>query len=162
MDSRQLLQFLPTMEMICEAFEPKGLDCRFVISDKNLHYRGVRVYHPGQSVQRDLIYLLNRPEADFPVDTCAYASAWDIPGKANHLCCPDLTGEDLLNFLLEFFSQCQQIQYRVDQVVFHNLGVQSLCDLGEELLENPLAMYDRVREIRKERSRLASALSCPL
>ena len=40
MDSRQLLQFLPTMEMICEAFEPKGLDCRFVISDKNLHYRG--------------------------------------------------------------------------------------------------------------------------
>ena len=60
MDSRQLLQFLPTMEMICEAFEPKGLDCRFVISDKNLHYRGVRVYHPGQSVQRDLLYLLNR------------------------------------------------------------------------------------------------------
>ena len=31
---------------------------------------------------------------------------------------------------------------------------------AEELLENPLAMYDRVREIRKERSRLASALSC--
>ena len=142
MDSRQLLQFLPTMEMICEAFEPKGLDCRFVISDKNLHYRGVRVYHPGQSVQRDLLYLLNRPEADFPVDTCAYASAWDIPGEANHLCCPDLTGEDLLNFLLEFFSQCQQIQYRVDQVVFHNLGVQSLCDLGEELLENPVCIHD--------------------
>ena len=141
MDSGQLLQFLPTMEMLCEAFAPAGLECRWTISDQLQHYRGVRVFRPGQRAQRDLVYLLSRPEPDFPED-CAAAGVREIPGTGNRLWCPELTEGELLNFLLEFFSRCQEIQYRIDQVVFQNLGLQALCDLGAELLDNPVCIHD--------------------
>lgn len=142
MDSTQLLQFLPTMEMISEALAQAGIACHCTVLDAKTVYRGIRLYAAGQPVQEDLLYLLRQPEPDFPGDVCACASVQEIPGLGDRLWCPDITPEELLNFLLAFFAECQQIQYRIDRVVFHNLGLQALCDLGAELLENPVCIHD--------------------
>lgn len=142
MTQNQPLRCLPTLEMAADALLQAGIACRGFIRDRNRAYRGVRPYSGQQTLGQDLIYLLPPGETDFPVDAHTYISAADLPGEADHLYCPDSSGERLLDFLLEYFSSCQEAQFRIDQLLSQGAGLQELCRLGETLLENPVCIHD--------------------
>lgn len=136
------LRCLPTLEMAADALLQAGVACRGFIRDKKRTYQGVRLYSGQKELRQDLLYLLVRPETDFPVDTYAYVSTEDIPGEGDHLYCPGCSVDLLLDLLLNYFSSCQEAQFRIDQLVFRGAGLQELCALGEILLGNPVCIHD--------------------
>ena len=142
MEQMQSLRCLPTMEMVADALLEAEISCRSFVRNKQKAYRGIRMYSGQKELRLDLIYLLPQPDMDFPVDTYAYVSTADIPGIADHLYCPDSSGEWLLDFLLEYFASCQEAQFSIDQLVFRGAGLQELCRLGETLLGNPVCIHD--------------------
>ena len=142
MEHAQSLRCLPTMDMVADALIQGGISCHSMVRDRTKAYRGVRLYSGQKELRLDLLYLLTRKEEDFPVDTYAYISPVDIPGEADHLHCPDSEAASLLDFLLEYFASWQEAQFRIDQLVFQGDGLQELCQLGEELLENPVCIHD--------------------
>ncbi|MBP3684862.1 MAG: helix-turn-helix domain-containing protein [Oscillospiraceae bacterium] len=81
-------------------------------------------------------------ETGFPTDQYAYVCTTPIEGKANHLCFPGQTPEVLLDELMELFSQYQQMESMIDQLTYRNATLQELCELGTELLENPVYIHD--------------------
>lgn len=142
MDSHRPLRLLPTMPMLAESLAQAGWDCEMMLSDKNQSYRGVRLYHSQQTLQKDVLYLLRPTERDFPVDEYSYLSAGDHPGKANHLRCPQRPDEQILDQLLEIFSQFQSWEDAVDLLLYRNASLQELCELGARLLDNPVCIHD--------------------
>jgi len=80
MDNSLPIRLLPTLPMLAESLEEAGWNCKMVLSDEKQSYRGVRLYHPRQTLQEDVLYLLRPEEHDFPVDAYAYLSS------AGHSC----------------------------------------------------------------------------
>ena len=142
MEETGSLRCLPTMEMVADALLQAGVACRSTVRNRKKTYHGVRLYNGRQELREDILYLLSGHEADFPTDTHAYISAADLPGRADHLCCPDRDESFLLEFLLEYFTNCQETQFRIDQMVLQGAGLEELCRLGETLLENPVCIHD--------------------
>lgn len=142
MEQNQYPCCLPSIEMVADALLREGIACRVTVCGGQRTYRGVRVYSGQKPLQQDLIYLLARPEADFPQDTYAYISTEETSGQADHLYCPDSGGEVLLNILLDYFASFREAQLRIDQLVFQGEGLQELCRLGETLLDNPVCIHD--------------------
>lgn len=142
MDSMGLLGLLPTMPMIVEAFAEAGWECHGQIRDSRQSYRSIRLYHGQRELQKDVLYLLRPTETRFPVDEYAYLSAVSMPGGANHFCCPGQPDEKILDFVLEVFSEFQQWEQMIDQLVYRGAGLQELCQLGARLLENPVCIHD--------------------
>lgn len=142
MDMSHPIRLLPTMEVIGEAFSLAGHRCFCHDPEPHRIYRNVRLFTGQQELLPDVVYALRPGEANFPTDRFAYVCSTPIEGRANHLYCPDMEAEGLLDFLLEFYSQCQQMEMRIDQLAYGNASMQSLCALGEELLENPVCIHD--------------------
>ena len=142
MDMNRLIRLLPTMEIIEEAFLLAGWDCTAAIPESNKTYRNVRLYTGKQPLLKDVLYTLRPGETDFPTDDYAYICSTPLEGKANHICCHDVKAEILLDFLLELFSQFQQNEMRIDQLSYRGGSLQELCQLGEDLLENPVCIHD--------------------
>ena len=71
MTQHQPLRCLPTMEMAADALLQAGIACRGFVRGKKRTYRGVRLYSGQKELRQDLMYLLVRPETDFPVDASA-------------------------------------------------------------------------------------------
>jgi len=142
MDMNRLIRLLPTMEIIEEAFLLAGWDCTASIPESNKTYRNVRLYTGKQPLLKDVLYTLRPGETDFPTDEYAYISSTPLEGNANHICCHDAKAEILLDFLLEFFSNYQQKEMLIDQLSYQGASIQELCQLGEQLLENPVCIHD--------------------
>ena len=142
MDILRPLRLLPTMPMLAESLAQAGWDCEMVISDENQSYRGVRLYHRQQTLQKDVLYLLRPTEQEFPFDSYSYLSAAPHPGRANHLICPERPDEEILDQLLEVFSQFQTWEDSIDLLLYRNASLQELCELGAQLLENPVCIHD--------------------
>ena len=142
MDSIGLLGMLPTMPMIVEAFQEAGWECRGEIRDPRQSYRSIRLYHGQRELQPDVLYLLRPTESRFPVGEYSYLSAVPIAGAANHFCCPGQPDEKILDFVLELFSEFQQWERMIDQLVYRKASLQELCQLGARLLENPVCIHD--------------------
>lgn len=142
MEQAPYIRCLPSLEMVAEALQLRGISCRSVIRERKKSYRGVRLYHGQKALCEDFLYLLPQAGTDFPVDTLSYVSAEEIPGEGDHICCPGSGQELLLDLLLEYFSSCLEAQSRMDQLVFQGGGLQELCRLGEMLLGNPICIHD--------------------
>lgn len=142
MDMNRLIRLLPTIEIIEEAFLLAGWDCTASIPESNKTYRNVRLYTGKQPLLKDVLYTLRPGETDFPTDEYAYICSTPLEGNANHICCHDVKAEILLDFLLEFFSNYQQKEMLIDQLSYQGASIQELCQLGEQLLENPVCIHD--------------------
>lgn len=142
MDALLPLRFLPTLPMLAESLTLTGWDCDMFLTDKARSYRGIRLYHRNQTLQKDVIYLLRPTETDFPFDEYSYVSAVPHPGRANHLICPGHPDEVILDQLLEVFSQFRSWEESIDLLLHRNADLQELCDLGSSLLENPVCIHD--------------------
>lgn len=137
-----LLQLLPTLEMIAEAFTSAGREWQGRLGNTHKTYRGVRMYRPGLALQPDLLYIVDSNQTDFPADTHSYIAAGLVPGEAEHLCVSGGFREEILEFLLDLFSRFQTQQIKIDELVYGNASLQELCALGSELLENPVFIHD--------------------
>lgn len=135
-------RIFPTMPMLAESLRLGGWDCGMVLSDEDQRYRGVRLYHAQQVLQKDVLYLLRPTEREFPFDEYSYLSSERLPGRANHLVCPNHPDEQILDQLLEIFSQLQDWEEEMDLLVYRNASLQELCELGAKLLGNPVCIHD--------------------
>ena len=142
MDLVRPIRLVPTLEMLAESLSLAGWACEMALADAEQGYRGVRLYHGQTELRKDVVYLLRPEEKKFPVDTYAYICAANHPGKANHLICPQRADEEIMDQLLETFSQFQAWQDAVDLLVYRNADLQELCELGASLLENPVCIHD--------------------
>lgn len=142
MDMSELMRLKPTAEMIAEEFSLQGLACSLTLRDPKLAYSGVRLYTGHQNLEPDILYALRPGEDRFPTDTHSYLCTTPIPGSANHLHCPDLLPEQALDVAMDLFYRLQKQEARIDQLYFRNAGLQELCELGAELLENPVFIHD--------------------
>lgn len=142
MDSTRLLRLLPTMPILVEAFQETGRACTAQIRDPHQQYRSIRLYHGQSDLQPDVLYLLRPMECRFPTDDFSYICAESVAGSANHFICPGQADEQILDFVLELFSQYQQWEQMIDQLIFRRDSLQELCQLGARLLENPVCIHD--------------------
>lgn len=142
MDMTHLRRLLPTLEIIAEGFSLAGWDAQLFIQSPQQHYRNVRLFTGRQELLPDVLYTLRPGETGFPTDRFAYICTTPIDGEANHLYCPGLSPEEVLDALLELFSRYQQQEILIDQLTYRNASLQELCQLAEELLENPVCIHD--------------------
>lgn len=142
MDMTSPIRLLPTMEILQESFLLAGWNCLASISHPGKTYRNVRLFTGQQELLSDVVYTLRPGETNFPTDDYAYICTVPTPGKANHICCPGVIPEIVLDFLLELYSQLQKKEMLIDQLTYRAGTLQELCQLGEELLENPVCMHD--------------------
>lgn len=142
MDMTHILRLFPTLEIIQEELTLSGLECTVSISAENWAYRGVRLFTGRQELSADILYALRPGEDRFPVNRYAYVSTEPVAGEASHLICPGLTPEGLLDELMELFSRYQHRESLIDQLTYRNASLQELCELGAQLLENPVCIHD--------------------
>lgn len=142
MDAAYPLRILPTLPMLAESLMQAGWNCEMVLSDEHQSYRGIRLYHRKQELQKDVLYLLRPTETEFPFNDYSYLSSVPHPGQANHLICPEHADEEILDQMLEVFSQFRSWEESIDLLVYRNAGLQELCELGGQLLENPVCIHD--------------------
>ena len=132
----------PTLPLLEESLSLSGWDCSIFLSDPDQRYRGIRLYHQQQSLQKDVLYLLRPTETNFPFDAYSYLSSVPLSGKANHLVCPHRPDEVILDQLLEIFSTFDAWEESMDLLIYHGANLQQLCELGAQLLENPVCIHD--------------------
>lgn len=142
MDMTHLLRLFPTMEVIAEALSLIGWHCLESITNPSVTYRNVRLFTGRQELHSDILYALRPGETEFPTDQYAYVCSTPIAGRANHLYVPDQIPEVLLDELMELFSQYQQMESMIDQLTYRSATLQELCELGSELLGNPVCIHD--------------------
>ena len=68
MEGSRPLPLDPTLPMLAESLTQSGLICDIHLSDPKQSYRGIRLYHPRQNLQKNVLYLLRPTESDFPFD----------------------------------------------------------------------------------------------
>lgn len=142
MDALCPLRLLPTLPMLADSLIQAGWNFEMVLSDEHQSYRGIRLYHRAQELQKDVLYLLRPTETDFPFDDYSYLSTAPHPGLANHLVCPDRPDEEILDHFLEVFSQFRFWEESIDLLLYRNASLRELCELGGQLLENPVCIHD--------------------
>lgn len=142
METTQSIHLLPTMPMLWEFLTQAGWDCTPWISDEEQQYREMRLYHRKQTLRKDVVYLLRPEEREFPVDEYAYISSGELPGRANHMRCPHFPDEEILDRVLDIFSLYRSWEEEINRLVYRGATLQELCDLGTEILENPVWIHD--------------------
>lgn len=142
MERMRPLQLMPTLPMLAESLAQMGWACEMTLPDPGQSYRGIRLYHRRQELRQDVLYLLRPTERDFPVDTHSYLCSVDLPGKANHMICPGHPDEVILDQILEVFSQFHGWQEAMDLLLYRGAGLQELCELGAQVLGNPVCIHD--------------------
>lgn len=142
MDNSRLLSLLPTMPMIVEELALTGWTCHSEIFDPDQTYQGIRLYHGQTNLEHNVLYLLKPTENRFPVNRYSYISTAPLPGQANHFCCPDHPDEEILDLVLDLFFRFQSWRQALDQLTYRRGSLQELCELGEQLLDNPVCIHD--------------------
>ena len=142
MNSGELAHLYPSMAIVAECLERAGTVCRVLGKPDSRRLRGVRLFARGASMNAEMLYVVR------PKDTAAFpggfvcAATVPVDGGAAQLMCPDLSPEVLLEQLLELFSRYQAMEDSMDALVYRVEGLQALCELGAELMGNPLCLHD--------------------
>ena len=142
MEMNAPLRLLPTLPMIEDALRRSGWVCQMHCRQTDRSYRGIRLYHGQADLQKDVLYLLHPEETRFPLDDYAYLSTVPHGGSADHLLCPACAHAEIMDRVLEIFSQFREWEDAIDLLVYRNSGLQELCELGARLLENPVCIHD--------------------
>lgn len=142
MEIHKPVHLWPTLTMVAECLNMTGWDCKTVVADREQRYREVRLYHSDQILKKDVLYLLRPEEKSFPTQEYAYISSGKISGSANHMICPAFPDEVILDRILEVFSQFRDWEEAMDQLLYRDASLQELCELGAQILENPVWIHD--------------------
>ena len=143
MKPANFLRLQPTLQMIAEQFDLLKWDYKIKTANEHQSYQGARIYSGQTKLNPDLIYILTEERKDqFPADRYSYLCSSPRKGKANHICCPQNSPEQLLEPLLELFQRYQEQENQLNQLVLSNASLNDLCNFGETLLGNPICIHD--------------------
>jgi len=131
------------MAMIAEEFDALGWQYQADIAGGGPGFRGVRLSGGQSSLEEDCVYIVRQEDAGiFPVDRYAYLCTAPLPGRAEHICCPGRSPEELLERLLELFQRYQEWERQLDGLALSGASLDELCNWGRSLLCNPVAIHD--------------------
>ena len=142
MELNDPLRLLPTLPMIEDALRRSGWVCQMHCNHTGRSYRGIRLFHGQTNLQTDVLYLLHPEEQHFPGDDYSYLSTVPHRGCADHLLCPECDHAEIMDRVLEIFSQFREWEDAIELLLYRNSSLQELCELGAELLENPVCIHD--------------------
>lgn len=132
----------PTLPILADELTLAGLEVTSRVRDPQRFYTGVRVYR-GQPLQPGLLYLLLPEESEsFPVDQFPYIAVGAVSGRADHLCCPNGNGMELLERLQGIFEYFQAAANEINALIYRTATLDELCELGERFLGNPVIIHD--------------------
>lgn len=131
-----------TLPVLEEELKILGLHVAGRIRDGSIGYSGVRRYR-GQPLRPDILYLLTpQTAAGFPVHQVPYIAVGSVPGKADHLCCPIEELPALEEGLQDLFDLMQSFANRINNLIYQGASLDALCELGEQILDNPVWIHD--------------------
>lgn len=142
MEMNRPLRLLPTLPMIVDDLTRSGWSCQLHCARPDRSYRGIRLYHGQQELHEDVLYLLHPEEDRFPVDDYAFLSTVPRSGRADRLICPGHSDAEIMDGVQEVFSRFREWEDAIELLVYRGSGLQELCELGAELLENPVCIHD--------------------
>ena len=140
MGSKKPGGMLPTLPAIAEDLALAGLTVRLQARDPDRRYRGVRLLTAGTQGDPDYLYILQGDRE--PGKGTACAAVRPVTGEAEHLYCPGLEVGALLELLLELFSDYQDRERQLNDLICAGGGLAELCELGQTLLDNPVFIHD--------------------
>ena len=143
MAERELKHLYPTLDMLAEALNLAGFPCRVLRDAGTRRFRGARRFSPGALPAPDIICVVDSRDAKaFRSIEHACVSASQIPGKGGCILCMNQSPDALLDALLEIFERCREMEARVDELIYRNADPRQLCELGAELMGNPICIHD--------------------
>ncbi len=143
MEERALKHLYPTLEMLAEELNLAGFTCRVARGAGERRFRGARRFSPQGLIAPDVICVVGPQDAPaFRGSDHTCVSATQVPGKGGCILCMNQTPEALLDALLDIFERCREMEARMDELVYRNADPRQLCELGAELLENPICIHD--------------------
>lgn len=133
----------PTLQILMEELEERGFRCRIEGEDLRTSFRELLPYTGQPQMRRDCLYFLPpEREGDFPGDSYAYVCVNAVPGRVGHLICPEADPLELLAALMELFGTFRRWTERLDRICFSGGDLNQLCQLGMELMDNPVFIHD--------------------
>lgn len=139
MQAEPLRHMTPNIRMVARAF-PEGI---LFDSGGESSYLDVRIYHPGASMEKNMLYLVRDCDASsFPGDTYASVCPAPVSGRADRITAPGFTDGMILERALEIFSKYRSQEQALDELVFQGCSLQELCEAGAEMLGNPVYIHD--------------------
>lgn len=135
----QLCRLLPTFEIIAEALS----ECQAFIQEPQRTYQSLHIFRNQKNLDKSTLYLLRRESAEsFPTDLYSYLCTQEIPGQANHIFCPSLEEDVLLERMLALFASLREQEIQLDQLVYQSASLDELCEAGSQMLKNPVYLHD--------------------
>ena len=142
MEPSALKHMQPTLEMVEEELAFDGIDGHIVGGTGETAFQGVRPYVPGCALAGDILYVVREADAPrVPPGPWSFVSAAPLRG-GTCLLCPGQDMTRVLDRLLELFQRCQAQERRLDELVYHNAGLNELTEAGAEMLGNPICIHD--------------------
>lgn len=143
MEERELKHLYPTLDMVAEELNRAGFPCRVVRGAGARRFRGARRFSTHGLPALDVLCVVDaRDAAAFRGSDHACVSAVEVSGKGGCILCMNQAPEALLDALLEIFERCREMEARLDDLIYRNADPRQLCELGAELLENPICIHD--------------------
>ena len=143
MEERELKHLYPTLDMLAEELNQAGFTCRVAREAGARRFRGARQFSAEGQIAPDVICVVGPEDAAaFRGSDLACVSAIPVQGKGGCILCMNRTPQALLDALLDIFERCREMEARIDELVYRNAEPRQLCQLGAELLENPLCIHD--------------------
>lgn len=143
MEERELKHLYPTLDMLAEELNQAGFTCRVAREAGARRFRGARQFSADGRIAPDVICVVGPEDAAaFRGSELACVSVVPVQGKGGCILCMNRTPQALLDALLDIFERCREMEARIDELVYRNADPRQLCELGAELLENPLCIHD--------------------
>lgn len=133
MENVCLLRLRPTLKMIYEEMCEGGIACRLTGEDDR-NYWGVRLYSDDTRLREDVLYIVD-------LGGSAYVCSGLLQDGAK-IICPDMDRTSLLTFLLDLFAKLQQMEMELDDLVYRGADLNTLCEYGATMLDNPICLHD--------------------
>lgn len=140
MPDHQLMHLHPTLEILAEALSHSGISCSLIADPQNRQFRAARLF-TGEPCREDVLYLLRPEDAPrFPADRCGWLCAEPLNGCG--ILCPDGDMPRILTCLSDIFLAFQDMELAMDDLLHRGADPRELCELGAELLDNPICIHD--------------------
>ena len=138
-----LLHLHPTLEMLAGELSHRQIACSLHRNPGSRRFRGVRLFTGMGTLREDILYVVAPGDAArFPGNAFSCACPVPVANTAGCLVCPEVRTELLLDSLSDLFFRYQTTEQDIDALVYRGGQLDALCQLGEDLLDNPLCIHD--------------------
>lgn len=143
MENIVLKHLYPTLEMLAEELNRAGMTCRVERGAGERTFHGARRYSGRAAHSEDTLYVVGPEDATRSrAGNVDCVSTVPLNGSGGCILCMNRATEEVLDALLAIFERCHAMEARLDELVFRGADLGQLCEVGAELLDNPLCIHD--------------------